>query len=63
MSDEYRDDLEGWTHDLEQAQASIKDLVPMVLAAYHGFRAHGLGHNESCDLAGAWFAAINRRVD
>ena len=63
MSDEYRDDLDGWTHDLEQAQASIRDTVPMIAAAYRGFRAHGLDHVESCDLAGAWFAAISRRVE
>ena len=59
--DEYRDEgMDGWQADLEQAQASIRDTVPMIAAAYQGLRAHGLGHIESCDLAGAWFAAISR---
>jgi hypothetical protein len=40
--------------EIDQAQASARDSVPVVTTMYRGFRKEGLGFMESVFLATVW---------
>ena len=61
MEEHMDEGMEGWTHDLEQAQASARDTAPIVAVMYRSLLDEGLTQREACDLAGAWVAALGRR--
>ncbi len=51
---EHEEEMSAWRADLDQAQASAKDIAPIVATMYRELRNQGLGLHEAVFLAAAW---------
>jgi hypothetical protein len=49
-----RESMDSFRADLDQAEASVKDIAPIVAAMYKALRQEGLSMIEATSLAAAW---------